>query len=68
MKQKLKALAKRPDPPAAALGAVLAIAGVFHVSEKLGITGDELGIVLGSALTIAASVRARLQHKAEARA
>ncbi len=68
MKQRLKALAKRPDPPAAALGAILAICGVFHVSEKLGISGDELGIVLGSLVTIAASVRARLQHRAEASA
>ena len=66
MKQKIKALAKRPDPPTAVLGAVLAICGVFHVSETLGISGDELGIVLGSIITIAASIRARMQHRAEA--
>lgn len=63
MKQKLTALAKRPDPPAAVLGAVLAICGVFHVSEKLGITGDELGIVLGSLAVIAASIRHRLENR-----
>jgi hypothetical protein len=56
-------MARRPDPPAAVLGAVLAICGVFHVSEKIGITADELGIVLGSLATIGAVLRYRFENR-----
>ena len=54
----MKNALKKPDPPAALVGAVLAIAGVFNVAASLGITADELAVVLGSLFTIAASVRA----------
>ena len=68
MKQRIRDIAKRPDPTAAALGAILALCGAFHVPDRLGITADEMGMVLGSIATLAAIARARLQHRAEASA
>ena len=61
MKQQIKDLAKRPDPPAAVLGAILTLCGVWNVSERLGITADELGMVLGALITIAAAIRHRVE-------
>ncbi len=55
---------KKPDHIAALLGAALTILSTLHVPEKLGITVDELGIMLGAIVTFAASVRARLGSKA----
>ena len=60
MTSKALAAAKRPDPNAALIGALLALAGVFHMAERLGISGDELGVVLGSVITIAGIVRDRM--------
>ena len=68
MKQKLKALAKRPDPPAAVFGALMVLCSSLHIPDRIGISADELGIAMGATITIAASVRTWLQHRAEASA
>ena len=60
MKQHIKA----PDPWAAVTGAILAISGVFELEKKLGITGSEMAIVIGSLITIAASARHWLRIRA----
>lgn len=52
-----------PDPLAAIIGAAVTIACVFHVPTRLGISGDDLGIVLGAFATIAASLRAMIRRK-----
>ena len=38
---------------------MLALCGVFHVAERLGISADDLAIVLGALGTIATEVRHR---------
>lgn len=50
---------KKPsiDQGAQASGAVLAILGVFDVAAKIGVTSDELLIILGSLATLAGIVR-----------
>jgi hypothetical protein len=50
---------KKPsiDQGAQASGAVLAILGVFDAAAKMGITADDLAIVLGSLATLAGIVR-----------
>ena len=54
---------KRPDTPAAVVGAILTIASALHLPEKLGITVDEMGIILGSLITVGATVRAVVERK-----
>lgn len=56
---------KKPtlDQSAATTGAVLAILGVFDVASRLGITGDDLAIVVGALGTLAGVIR----HRFEAR-
>jgi hypothetical protein len=51
------------DRGAGLTGAVLAILGVFHVAERLGITADELAIVIGALGTIGAEVRHRMESR-----
>lgn len=52
------------DRGAGVTGAILAILGVFDVAARLGISGDDLAVVLGAAATIGAELR----HQFEARA
>jgi uncharacterized membrane protein HdeD (DUF308 family) len=56
---------KRPtiDQSAATTGAVLTILGVFHVAAFLGISGDDLAIVVGALATLAGVIRHRFEAK-----
>ena len=56
---------KKPslDHTASATGALLVILGVFHVSETLGITGDELAMVIGAVATLAGILRHKWERK-----
>jgi hypothetical protein len=48
-----------PQDPAAALAfAVVAILGAFGLAERWGITADMVMTIIGSAMTVAATVRA----------
>jgi len=54
---------RRPtiDQSAATTGAVLAILGVFHVAAFLGISGDDLAIVVGALATLGGVIRHRFE-------
>ena len=47
------------DVVAAILGAILTILSALGVPEKLGVTAEDLGMILGALATVAASVRAK---------
>lgn len=49
------------DRGAGITGAVLAILGVFHVAQRIGITADELAIVIGALGTIVAELRHQVE-------
>jgi hypothetical protein len=49
---------KHPDEWGAALAAITTILGLFGVAERLGLTGDQMTVALGSLATLAAIVRA----------
>ena len=59
--KRLHKAADASDDVGAAMGAILAIAGVFDVAGRLEITADELALVLGALFTIAAVVRGRIE-------
>ena len=54
------ATSHRTDQMGAAAGALLAISGVIGLEERLGLTGDDLAILLGGLFTLAGIVRAEL--------
>lgn len=54
---------KKPDAPAALVGALLTIASALHLPERTGVTVDEMGVLLGAIITIAATVRAVVERK-----
>jgi hypothetical protein len=56
------------DRGAGLTGAILAILGAFHVAEKLGISGDDLAIVIGALGTIAAEVRHQVDLRRKTKA
>ena len=59
--QLMRAVRDNPaDPIAALLSALLIVAGVFKLPERLGITTGELAIILGAIGTVAAAWRGRL--------
>ena len=58
MKPAITQLHKKPDHITALVGAVLTILCAFDVPTKLGITAEQLGLVVGALGTIAGTIRA----------
>lgn len=54
------------DQSAAATGAVLTLLGVFNVAAMLGISGDDLAMVVGALATLGGVIRHRIEaHRGE---
>jgi uncharacterized membrane protein HdeD (DUF308 family) len=51
------------DQSAAATGAVLTILGVFDVAALLGISGDDLAMVVGALATLGGVIRHRFESR-----
>ena len=49
------------DRGAGLTGAIIALLGVFHVGERLGLSPDDVAIVVGALGTIAAEIRHRFE-------
>lgn len=45
------------DPVAAIVSAAVAILGVLGVVDRLGLSGDDVAVITGAVMTIAATVR-----------
>ena len=54
------------DTTASLLGAILAVLSVFEIPTKLGLSPDDVGIILGSIATVAAGIRAKFVSGAKA--
>ena len=63
---------RRPPKPTAnqsagVTGAIIALLGALHVPDALGLTGDEMAVIVGSLATIAAAGRAALMRRERGR-
>ncbi len=57
----LKTAKRAPlDSSASLAGAILALLSAFDVPSKVGMSAEDLGIVLGALITIGATIRAAL--------
>lgn len=54
-----------PDPIGAAVAYVVAILSAFHLPESLGLTADEMGIILGAVGGLIATIRGVLVSRSK---